>query len=435
MRAGLASSVVPHFPLAFHDALCPMHRLSAVLAVLLVAALAVDVQAQNPRRTERAFVSSPAALGMGDVGVARPFATSSFFYNPAHVSQTESTTRVLGMQGAASNQIRDQARFYNDRLSPAIDEGLNTLEIDRLSSLYSDALSVTATPSQGRVGVLLPALTRQVSDIVGVGGGLFAQSNASASFRNSGLGVPQVALISRSDLIGVASVGATVPGTGLSLGTTVKYTRRYLSYKDKPLDTFSSDERVVLLKGTNVGVDVGATYTLPFLPLPGDVTIGMSVYDLLHTGYGYEVSGTASDTPLIGGAFPDSQPLTEPQLQFQKQRAQNRFSLARSYRIGASYILDNVGPLGELAVAADYVGYGNPEIDQSFLAQMNLGARANLTQFLAVRGGLSQGYPSAGLGLNLWIFHLDYALHAFEEGRAPGQLQNYIHTAQFSFQW
>jgi hypothetical protein len=412
-----------------------MNRLSAVLAVLLVATLAIDVQAQNPRRTERAFVSSPAALGMGDVGVARSFASSSFFYNPAHVSQNGSTTRVLGLQGAASNQVRDQARFYNDRLSPALDEGLNTLDAGRLSDLYSDALSVTATPSQGRVGVLLPALTRQVSDVVGVGGGLFAQSNASFRLINSGLGVPRVTLLSRSDLIGVASVGATVPGTGLSLGTTVKYTKRYLSYKDKPLDTFASDERVVLLEGTNVGVDVGATYTLPFLPVPGDVTVGMSVYDLLHTGYGYEVSGTASETPLIGGSIPESEPLTDTEAQFQEERAKNRFSLARSYRIGASYVVENVGPLGEVAVAADYVGYGNPEIDQSFLAQMNLGARANLTQFLAVRGGFSQGYPSAGLGLNLWVFHLDYALHAFEEGRAPGQLQNYIHTAQFSFQW
>jgi hypothetical protein len=412
-----------------------MNRLSAVLAVLLVATLAVDVQAQNPRRTERAFVSSPAALGMGDVGVARPFASSSFFYNPAHVSQTESTTRVLGLQGAASNQVRDQVRFYNDRLSPAIDEGLNTLDAERLSDLYSDALSVTSTPSQGNVGVLLPALTRQVNDVVGVGGGLFAQSNASFRLINAGLGVPQVTLLSRSDLIGVASVGATVPGTGLSVGTTVKYTKRYLSYKDKPLDTFSSDEEVVLLEGSNLGIDVGATYTLPFLPIPGDVTVGMSVYDLLHTGYGYEVSGTAADAPLVGGTIPDTEALGPNQVKFQENRARNRFSLARSYRIGASYILDSVGPLGEVAVAADYVGYGNPEIDQSFLAQMNLGARANLTQFLAVRGGFSQGYPSAGLGLNLWIVHFDYALHAFEEGRAPGQLQNYIHTAQFSFQW
>ena len=372
---------------------------------------------------------------MGDVGVARPFASSSFFYNPAHVSQTESTTRVLGLQGAASNQVRDQVRFYNDRLSPAIDEGLNTLDAERLSDLYSDALSVTSTPSQGNVGVLLPALTRQVNDVVGVGGGLFAQSNASFRLINAGLGVPQVTLLSRSDLIGVASVGATVPGTGLSVGTTVKYTKRYLSYKDKPLDTFSSDEEVVLLEGSNLGIDVGATYTLPFLPIPGDVTVGMSVYDLLHTGYGYEVSGTAADAPLVGGTIPDTEALGPNQVKFQENRARNRFSLARSYRIGASYILDSVGPLGEVAVAADYVGYGNPEIDQSFLAQMNLGARANLTQFLAVRGGFSQGYPSAGLGLNLWIVHFDYALHAFEEGRAPGQLQNYIHTAQFSFQW
>lgn len=412
-----------------------MKRLSVVLAAFLVAALAVDVQAQNSRLTDRAFVSSPAALGMGDVGVARPFAMSSFFYNPAHVSQTESTTRILGMQGALSNRVRDQVQFYDDRLSPALDQGLDNLSDEELENLYDDTLGLTPAPSQGRVGLLLPALTRQVSDRVGVGGGLYAQSNASFQVGNAGLGVPQVSLINRSDLIGVASVGVDVPVTGLSVGTTVKYTKRYLSFKDKPLDAFSSDEEVVLVEGSNLGIDLGATYTLPFVAIPGDLTVGASVYDLLHTGYGYEVSGTAAETPLIGSAFSSSGSLSSSLKQSEEKRAKERFGLSRTYRIGASYILDGVGPLGEVAVAADYLGYNNPDTDQSALAHLSLGARASLTQFLALRAGLSQGYPSAGVGLDFWILHLDYALHGFEEGRAPGQLQNYIHTAQFSFQW
>jgi len=411
-----------------------MSRLCAVLATLFVASFVFDAQAQNPRRTERAFVASPAALGMGDVGAARPFGMSSFFYNPAHASKTGSATRAFGMQGAFSDQVRDQIQFYNDRLSPAIDRGLDNIPADELESLYTDALAVTATPSQGHASVLLPALTRQVSDRVGVGGGFFMKTDGSFRFSNAGLGIPQVTLVSRSDFIGVASAGVDVPVTGLSLGTTVKYTKRYLSYKDKPLDTFSSDEQVVMLEGSNLGVDVGALYNVPFLPVPGDVTVGFTVYDLLHSGYNYEVYGTAADVPLVGAFIGTSEPLDASRVKAEVSLAKRRYNLGPSYRFGAAYTLGRFGPLSDLTVAADYVGYGSPQVDQTMLANVHVGARANITRFLALRTGLSQGYPSLGAGLNLGLFRLDYALHAFEEGRVPGQLSNYIHTAQFSFQ-
>ena len=118
-----------------------MHRLSAVLAVLLFISLPFDAHSQNPRRTERAFVGSPAALGMGDVGVARPFGMSSFFYNPAHAAESGTSIRVLGMQGAISDQVRDQARFYNERMSPAIDRGLGDMPADELETLYDNTVS------------------------------------------------------------------------------------------------------------------------------------------------------------------------------------------------------------------------------------------------------------------------------------------------------
>lgn len=411
-----------------------MRRLSAVLSVLLIATLAIDVQAQNPRRTERSFVSSPAALGMGDVGVARPFGTSSFFYNPAHASQTGSTTRVFGMQGAFSDQVRNQVRFYNNRLSPALDRGLENIPADQLETLYSDALAATATPSQGRVGMLLPALTRQVTDNIGVGGGIFAKTHGSFRLYDAGIGIPQVFLVNRSDVMGLVSTGVEVLDTGLSVGTTVKYTKRYLSYKDKPLDTFRSNEDVVLMEGSNLGVDVGALYSLSFLPIPGQLSVGVSVYDFLHSGYNYEVYGTISDIPLVGAFVTDSGSLAPSRVEAEVSMAKRRFNLAQSYRFGAAYALDRFGPLTDVSVAADYVGYGSPQIDQSMLASLHLGARANLTSLLALRAGLSQGYPSVGAGLDLGVFRLDYALHAFEEGRTAGQLSSYIHTAQFSVQ-
>ena len=219
------------------------------------------------------------------------------------------------------------------------------------------------------------------------------------------------------------------------MGTTLKYTKRYMSYKDKPLDTFSTDEQVVLLQGSNFGVDFGAMYSLSFLPIPGDVSVAFSVYDLLHTGYGYDVYGTIADIPVAGTFLGDSTPLDRAQVEAEVSRAKARYNLEQSYRFGAAYTLGGIGPLQDLAVAADYVGYGSPEVNQTILASMHLGARAGITDFFALRAGLSQGYPSVGLGLDIPFFRVDYSLHAFEEGRAAGQLSSYVHTAQFAVEF
>ncbi|WP_028566919.1 hypothetical protein [Salisaeta longa] len=406
---------------------------TTVLATCLFLLSVAPAHSQNPRRTERAFVSSIAALGMGDVGVALPHPMSGFFYNPAHLPHTPSATRVLGLQGTLSDQVREQSSFFDDRLEPAIEQGLDNIPDEQLETLYNDALAITGTPSQGSVGLLLPAFTRNLGGVVGIGGGLYAQTDASFRLYNAGLGVPQVSLINRNDFIAVASAGVQLPA-GISGGATVKYTKRYLSFKDKPLDTFTSDEQVVLLEGTNLGIDVGGLYEVNFLPLPGRLTVGMTVYDLLHTGYNYDVYGTPADIPIVGSFIDASGSISAERVAAEVALAQARFNLEQSYRIGAGYQLDRLGPFSDIAFGADYIGYGSPQVDQTFLAHLHLGARAHLTRFLALRTGISQGYPSVGAGLHLGVFHVNYALHAVEQGRTPGQVSSYIHALRFAFE-
>jgi hypothetical protein len=79
-------------------------------------------------------------------------------------------------------------------------------------------------------------------------------------------------------------------------------------------------------------------------------------------------------------------------------------------------------------VTADYQGYQRG--DQTLLARLHAGVRAEIVGPLRLRGGLSSGYPSGGVGLELGALHLDYALHGVEEGRRPGQLRAYVHTAR-----
>ncbi|MEZ0391755.1 MAG: hypothetical protein ACAH59_06040 [Pseudobdellovibrionaceae bacterium] len=52
--------------------------------------------------------------------------------------------------------------------------------------------------------------------------------------------------------------------------------------------------------------------------------------------------------------------------------------------------------------------------------KLHIGGELSLA-FLDFRAGLHQGYPTYGVGLNLWIFQLDAALYSVERGVYPGQ--------------
>lgn len=203
-----------------------------------------------------------------------------------------------------------------------------------------------------------------------------------------------------------------------------------LTPPDAPLDCGNSGTTMRLLAGILAGQQFGSQLT-------GDASLRarpMTVYDLLHTGYNYDVYGTPADIPIVGSFIDASGSISAERVAAEVALAQARFNLEQSYRIGAGYQLDRLGPFSDIAFGADYIGYGSPQVDQTFLAHLHLGARAHLTRFLALRTGISQGYPSVGAGLHLGVFHVNYALHAVEQGRTPGQVSSYIHALRFAFE-
>lgn len=390
-----------------------------------------DADAQNRRATERAFVASPAQLGMGDVGVALPGRSTPLFYNPAHFSRTDTRISLVGVQGAVSENVRNQIEFYDEQVDPAVQAQFD-LPVDDLRGLYNDAFSLGRTPTRAHGTVLLPSFAFSRGGI-GFGAGAFLQSEGNYRFTNAGLGIPNVSLVSRSDFIltGGAGVDLTRVGiNGLSVGATAKFTRRYLSVKDKPLDTFSTDESALLLDGTSLGLDLGFQYALGVIPGPGRWSVAGVLYDALASDFGYSYYGTPADLPIIGGRVGGSDALTEQEVALEVERARAEHELAPSYRLGAAYALDRVLFLKDVGLALDYQGYRDAQVDQNFWAHVHLGARARVIGPLRLRAGLNQGYPSGGLGLNFRVVTVDYALVGHEEGRLPGQLSSYQHLLQ-----
>lgn len=385
--------------------------------------------AQNNRFTERSFVASPVALGMGDTGVALPGIEQSFFYNPAHLPAVPSHFTIFGLQGAASQTLDDHIHFYNRRVAPAVESDFD-LSTEELSTLVRDAAALGRRPSRGHGAVLLPSFV-YAPGALAVGGGLYAKTALNYRVEEGDAGIPSVWTRSRTDLMALASLGLdlrVVGLSGVSVGLTGTQTRRTMAYKNEPLGRFEKQEVSIPMEGTTFQLDAGITYTPTWLDTEtGTLRIGGAVYDVLYEGYDYAIGGNGrvpflDDT--VGQPDADSVDVTESQI----ERARGLFSLRTSYRVGIAYERAKLFFLDDVAVALDVQGYqkGN----QTPLARTHVGVRANVVGPLEIRGGMGSGYPAGGLGLELGAFHFDYAFYGVEEGRRAGQLSTYLHTVR-----
>jgi hypothetical protein len=399
------------------------------LMLLVWGGMGASLRAQNNQLTDRSFVSSPVVRGMGDAGVALPGPEHVFFYNPAHLPRTASSFTVFGLQAGATRSLDDHVRFFNQQAVRAVREG-DALSSGARARLRRTAADLRGRPSRGGGNILLPSFVYSPGAI-GVGGGGFTKTAVNYRLLGGADGTPSPWMLSRTDLMFVLSAGLDlrVLGlSGLSVGATGTRTRRLLAFKSKPLDRFRPDEPTVLLEGGMFQLDVGATYTPPGLSaLPGTVRLGGAVYDVLRTGYGYSPGGSGRlpflndivDRPAAdSGRAPDGE----------IRRAQRRFSLRRSYRVGAAYELPALLFLDDLKLAVDYQGYRGEA--QRVLERLHLGARATIAGPLAVRAGVSSGYPTGGLGVEWRALHLDYALYGAEMGRGIDRASSYVHTAR-----
>lgn len=387
-----------------------------------------DAWAQNNQFTQRSFLASPVVRGMGDAGVALPGREQGFFYNPAHLPATESHFTIIGAQASATTSLRDHVQFLNERLNPVVEDNFERSD-QVIAALERDADQLRRRPSRGHGGVILPAFVYS-QGAFGIGGGLFAKTAVNYRIERDASEELSVWALNRTDLMGLVSMGLNLGWIGLeglSLGVTGTRTRRFVSFKHKPLRQFTPREYSVSLEGVAFQVDGGVTYRVDALvPMPGSLRLGAAVYDVLDRGWGF-AEGGESRLPflndIIDGAATEGR--VDPGAE---QRARERFRLDRSYRVGVAYEVPRLFFLENVGVAADVQGYEQDV--QPLLARLHVGTRATLVGPLRFRAGVSAGYPSGGLGLALGALHLDYSVHGVEEGQQFRQRGAYVHTAR-----
>jgi hypothetical protein len=70
--------------------------------------------------------------------------------------------------------------------------------------------------------------------------------------------------------------------------------------------------------------------------------------------------------------------------------------------------------------------------EEDFYKRVHLGAELRLPKILSLRGGVNQGYFTAGLTLNFWILRVDGAIYTEEIGTYAGQRDDRRYAAQIS---
>lgn len=415
-----------------------MKRIACILGLIVgLLGLGADAaSAQNSSQTSRSYVQAPQVIGMGDAGVAVPSTETGFFYNPAHIGRVaQSTPRInlAGVTGSASTSVFDQIDFFENRLQPAFDRGIDSMPEDSLRSLYQDTFD-QGRQRAGLDGQLLMPSVIVGGDRWGIGAGFFAGGDVSYQIRDAGLGVPLLDIVGHTDLMAVGTGAMSVQG--VTLGVAGKYTQRYLSFKNKPADAFQSDEEVFLLSGTSFGVDVGFLYDIDVVSIPGTIRVGGAVHDLVATDFDYQHVENPSDAFLVGSlveAAGTTENADRETIAERENVAAEQHEVAPSYRAGVAYQSQSFGVINAIDVAIDYVGYTDPPVDQTTWAHVHAGLQVELLNRVQVRTGLTQGYPAVGAGVRLGVVHLDYAYHSVEDGRTPGQLRHARHTAQLTF--
>jgi hypothetical protein len=403
-------------------------RLTPVL--LLAAVLSLPAQAQRYEQYARATVPSAQVIGMGGAGVALAGPETAFFYNPAHfadLGRFGPRIEILGVRGEISTKFFDDLNFFRDRVEPALDAGIELPLSQESRDLFIDTFEQGRRPTVGQAAVMLPSVMIDLGSY-GFGAGIFGRNATAYRFLDDGSGIPIIDLFSQVDAMAVVAGAAMVPNTNLSVGLAGKYAQRWIGYKNADfLEIDPDSEQLFIIDGSTVTFDLGLQYTDAVATLPGSLDFGLAVYDLVGGSFSYDEAGSIDFT---GDNGEDPEELAEVIETFEDRDG------TPSFRVGAAYGVPTLPAfpiVSDVDVALDYFSESTSESDQPFLSKFRLGGQATLAGVLAVRLGISQGYPTFGTGVETRFFQLNYVFHGVEDGRLPGQIERYNHLLQVRF--
>ena len=372
--------------------------LAVFIAISMLPAEPFDITADTPS-SDNAFASlltpyqplTARVRGMGTTGVAVTGRSDTFYMNPAALASGRFQLSVPSLQITAYH-------FYD-----AVKGGGNLFSAGSLLNM--------ANGIQSGYGRLMDMDASMSFTAGGFGLGINATLgiNTFADGERYGL---------ESDLFGELRAAISL-GYGyrfelpqdfsIDLGAMVRFS--YLAYTDTFNASVLSDmegfdlSQTPIMAGFSVPIDVGINVNMPLGFSVGVVSRNMNGRYYMTGFDGFEAYG---QDPFGG-----------------KSGSGTRFSFNSGWSldagVGWSYNTWYLSP----TIAVDFrdiVGMCTTDnfTFRDFMYHLNIGAEVRVLSFLDIRAGLSQGYWSIGLGLDLWAFKVDVAYYRQEFGETAG---------------
>lgn len=304
------------------------------------------------------------AYGMGGAFTPLARGTDALFFNPAGIARTKEITLTalkfnVGVNGVEAYE--DAQDFNGDNYA------------DTLRQFYGDTLWIGGSAV---TGISIPNFAAAAYD----------SFNVSADLSNPALPSFQVDFVND---MGIATGFGLDVAPGFTLGFVGKRINRMGASLEIPVSSLASLsnedlERELDNRGLGYSLDVGMMLTIP---TPVKPTFSFVMRNVGDTSFSLDkgVRNPPTDKSEMIGAF--------------------------------ALELDIPGVTITPVIEMRHIG---SEEEIHIGKKINMGVEIDLPG-LDIRGGLHQGYYTAGLGLNLGIIMLDFATYGVELGEYPGQ--------------
>ena len=189
-------------------------------------------------------------------------------------------------------------------------------------------------------------------------------------------------------------------------------------------DVFAAMNSASALYGVGIGLDVGTIAEL------GWFTAGLSIRDLAGTQFRYSSStfSVLESSLLTNAEFPTSGTST----------STNTYTIPMDVAVGVGLHPD-MGTFNNVLDPSINVDLHNVigvlSGQDSVWTQLHLGAELRFLSFLTLRGGLDEGYLTAGLGIKIAVLDLNFAVFTQELGQYVGDTPNSGATLSVAIRW
>jgi len=374
-----------------------------VIFVLLIVLLSIDGFGEV-----ESFLYSPRQLALGGTTLLHPFDSIYFLKNPAIVSYTKQPnfyiTKLSLLSGANMGYLDKTLNLSSYQLS-SLWAGFDYSTL--LSNVMNDPYGV-ALNSDPEVGLFGPINLGYIGN--GIGIMVYDDSFSSLDIKQMP-GLPYVVLKSFSELgvtFGVGTYFSVSKFYTLHAGISFSYYKRYKVPFDQGASVPELMNYYEKVQNNIYEYDVSDS-------LSGN--IGLILDDGDHLKYAITLEN------FFGRTFNWSRTrFTESKEETLNYNYYQTY-LPPSLNLGIMYYLPKIPYIPSFLLSEFMVELDIKNLikNEFWYKKLSLGTEISLLKVVKLRGGINEGYPTFGLGIDFYYLTIDLAVYQYEKGVLPGQ--------------